>query len=83
MAMITARTGGSADTCVPRNQAVRRRLSVASTARAHVRCQLTNVSGRTTDRCSRAARGASPASHRDEWCARPARRGEREYRLYL
>ena len=30
-----------------------------------------------------AVRGASPASHRDARCARPARRAEREYRLYL
>src|SRR3954469_24571672 len=29
------------------------------------------------------ARGASPASHRDERCARRTRRAEREYRLYL
>ena len=28
-------------------------------------------------------RGASPALHRDARCARPARRAEREYRLYL
>jgi len=30
-----------------------------------------------------AVRGASPASHRDVRCARPARRAEREYRLCL
>src|SRR4051812_611269 len=30
-----------------------------------------------------AARGASPARHRDARCARPARRAAREYRLYL